>query len=339
MEANILKIVGQIAGLGGLSLGIVLILFKEIIKKEIFPKLTKKQAHSILRLILILSWLTGIFGLSIWAYVEIGKNKEKKTISPNSNYKSIDSTKPSLKFVDIDTETGNSVEFKLKNSGNDTAFLTHVEIIFYAHHIVWNPCYMVANHEYKYPSYKNNFVFTKLEVKKCELLDEENNNFIVFKNEGLCLNQDKPILSISRESSLPTFVHEYKIDIASTGKLKVSQAVPPKGVDRFSVNLSTYNLGLKSHPWCGGTVGIEGYAILYYDGSKSIKSKNFTIGSNSVQLKKANLSYKAIAMHSLWVDGMKDDETNDIFKISKNTTDTDNKKSNQAVQRTNGGFR
>ena len=56
LQIETIKTFGQIAGIGGLSLGIFLFLFKEIIKKKIFPQLTKVQAYKIIRLMLILIW-------------------------------------------------------------------------------------------------------------------------------------------------------------------------------------------------------------------------------------------------------------------------------------------
>jgi len=40
MEIDLLKTVGQIAGIGGLSIGLVFLIFREIIRKTIFRSLT-----------------------------------------------------------------------------------------------------------------------------------------------------------------------------------------------------------------------------------------------------------------------------------------------------------
>jgi len=68
---EILKIMGQIAGIGGLVVGVFLLLTKEIIRKRIFPKLDKKQAYKLLKLILILAWLLAILGIGSWVYVSL----------------------------------------------------------------------------------------------------------------------------------------------------------------------------------------------------------------------------------------------------------------------------
>jgi hypothetical protein len=53
MDLELIKTVGQIAGIGGIALGVLLILFREIIRKKIFPQLTKEQAYSLLKLIIV----------------------------------------------------------------------------------------------------------------------------------------------------------------------------------------------------------------------------------------------------------------------------------------------
>ena len=54
MDIDLLKIVGQIAGIGGLALGVFLLLFRDLLRKRIFPRLTKKQGFRLLSLIAVL---------------------------------------------------------------------------------------------------------------------------------------------------------------------------------------------------------------------------------------------------------------------------------------------
>jgi hypothetical protein len=42
METELLKAVGQIAGLGGIALGVFLLLYRDIIREKIFPSFTKR---------------------------------------------------------------------------------------------------------------------------------------------------------------------------------------------------------------------------------------------------------------------------------------------------------
>jgi len=66
MDTAILKTVGEIAGIGGLSLGVVLLLFRDVIRKNIFPRLGVQEAYRLLRLIVVLVFMIGIAGLAAW---------------------------------------------------------------------------------------------------------------------------------------------------------------------------------------------------------------------------------------------------------------------------------
>lgn len=67
MGTDLLKTLGQIAGIGGISLGVFLLLFRDVIRKNIFPKFKNEQlAYRLLRLIVILVWSVAILGIIVW---------------------------------------------------------------------------------------------------------------------------------------------------------------------------------------------------------------------------------------------------------------------------------
>lgn len=68
LEAELIKSVGQIAGVGGIALGVMLFLFRDIIRKNLISKLTKTDSYKILRLIIILVWIVTIFGIYAWVW-------------------------------------------------------------------------------------------------------------------------------------------------------------------------------------------------------------------------------------------------------------------------------
>lgn len=68
MEPDILKTAGQIAGIGGLALGVILILFREVIRKKVFPNLSEPDGYRLLRLVLLLAWSVGLVGIGAWIY-------------------------------------------------------------------------------------------------------------------------------------------------------------------------------------------------------------------------------------------------------------------------------
>jgi hypothetical protein len=57
---------GMIAGIAGIALGVLLILFIEIIRKSIFSALTKKQSYTIMIVIILLVWSLTIFSIIIY---------------------------------------------------------------------------------------------------------------------------------------------------------------------------------------------------------------------------------------------------------------------------------
>lgn len=72
MDTELLKAVGQIAGIGGVALGVFLLLFREVIRKKIFPMLPPAQAYQLLRMIIVAVWSVAIVGIAAWVYVGQG---------------------------------------------------------------------------------------------------------------------------------------------------------------------------------------------------------------------------------------------------------------------------
>jgi hypothetical protein len=72
---EILKVVGQVAGIGGLALGVVLIVFREVIRKNIFPRLSRDHAYKLLRTMVILVFVLGIVGMAVYVYLSTVSGK------------------------------------------------------------------------------------------------------------------------------------------------------------------------------------------------------------------------------------------------------------------------
>jgi hypothetical protein len=66
MEAGLLKSLGQALGIGGVALGVFFLLFREMVRKSIFPKLDKMYAYRLLRLITISIWSVAVLGVGVW---------------------------------------------------------------------------------------------------------------------------------------------------------------------------------------------------------------------------------------------------------------------------------
>ena len=68
--ASTLKVVGQVAGIGGLALGVLLLVFREVIRKNIFPNLAQSQAYRLIRLIVVFTFIIAAFGIGSWVYLQ-----------------------------------------------------------------------------------------------------------------------------------------------------------------------------------------------------------------------------------------------------------------------------
>jgi hypothetical protein len=64
-----------VAGIGGVSLGVFLLLFRDIIQKSIFPTLASAQAYRLLQLITVAVWSIAIVGIGAWAYVSVNDSR------------------------------------------------------------------------------------------------------------------------------------------------------------------------------------------------------------------------------------------------------------------------
>jgi Ricin-type beta-trefoil lectin domain len=81
MDNLILETLGKIAGIAGIgvaALGVFLQLFRDVIRKQIFPKLPPGDAYRLIRQFLYLTFSIAALGLAAWVVVEIidGSRKE-----------------------------------------------------------------------------------------------------------------------------------------------------------------------------------------------------------------------------------------------------------------------
>jgi hypothetical protein len=66
MEPQLLETLGKVAGIGGIALGIMLLVFRETLSKAVLPRLSRQQAHGILTLSLVLDWSVAVLGIGAW---------------------------------------------------------------------------------------------------------------------------------------------------------------------------------------------------------------------------------------------------------------------------------
>lgn len=75
---NFIENLGQIAGIAGIALGVFVYLFREFIRKNIFPNLGEETTYYLLRQFLYLVWSIAILSICIWGYLKL-------TSSPKNN--------------------------------------------------------------------------------------------------------------------------------------------------------------------------------------------------------------------------------------------------------------
>jgi hypothetical protein len=68
MDTELIKTVGQVAGIGGVALGVFLLLFRDLIRKQIFPMLAKREGYRLLRLVAVLIWSVALAGIGAWVW-------------------------------------------------------------------------------------------------------------------------------------------------------------------------------------------------------------------------------------------------------------------------------
>jgi hypothetical protein len=70
MDAETLKVVAQVAGIGGIALAVLLMVFREVIQKNIFTSLSPEEGYRLLRLIIVSTWSVAIIGVGAWIYTK-----------------------------------------------------------------------------------------------------------------------------------------------------------------------------------------------------------------------------------------------------------------------------
>jgi hypothetical protein len=68
MDIEILKTLGGVAGIGGIAIGMILLVYREIIRKNVFPRLSQRDAYRLLRHIAFLSWSIAVLGVAGWTW-------------------------------------------------------------------------------------------------------------------------------------------------------------------------------------------------------------------------------------------------------------------------------
>lgn len=58
---------GKFAGLAGLALGVFLLIFRDIIRRELFQNVSSEDTYKLFRLLVICTWTVTLVGMLLWA--------------------------------------------------------------------------------------------------------------------------------------------------------------------------------------------------------------------------------------------------------------------------------
>ncbi len=97
MDSSILKSVGQIAGIGGIGIGVLLLVFRQLIAKTIFASLTKEQSYSLLRLMIVFTWSIAVLGIFAWIYANREHLAKDKPFTQQVRELAVEGSKVSVK--------------------------------------------------------------------------------------------------------------------------------------------------------------------------------------------------------------------------------------------------
>ena len=75
MEEHVLQAVGKVAGIGGIALGVFMLLFREVIRKNIFPTLSDDEAYRLIRQFMYLTFGIALVGIAAWTYISMASAK------------------------------------------------------------------------------------------------------------------------------------------------------------------------------------------------------------------------------------------------------------------------
>ncbi len=68
---DVMEVVASIAGIGGIAIALALYVFRDIIRKKIFPTLQQKQAYRLIGYIIAATTLISLAGIVAWVIVKI----------------------------------------------------------------------------------------------------------------------------------------------------------------------------------------------------------------------------------------------------------------------------
>lgn len=130
---DILEKLGKVAGIAGIAVGALVLIFGGIIQKNIFPGMTKEQGFRIIRMMIVAASLMALLGIVAWIYIDFKKSEGDKKASllskslvgyvKNEAGNGIASVKTSVvQISDIEDKSDNDGKYVLHLEGKGTDY-------------------------------------------------------------------------------------------------------------------------------------------------------------------------------------------------------------------------
>ncbi len=151
IDVEIINAVGQIAGIGGISLGIFLSLFKEIIKKIVFLKFKIENEvllYKLLRLVIISVWSIAVIGIGAWVFssnkeTSEQNNAQNSTDIPKLKIDPVTTKAPGNPIISVDgCENENLSALKQKRKNQNNSYYESKNLSF-----IKNPVHVMSKYE------------------------------------------------------------------------------------------------------------------------------------------------------------------------------------------------
>jgi hypothetical protein len=116
METQLLQELAKIAGIGGIALGVFVLLFEQVIRKNIFPMLSDDHASGLIRQFMYLTFGVAVVGIAAWTLVAVRGPQVAGKSDPPPHAAAVDVAgiwKASVKYSWGDTHT-ESFEFDVR---------------------------------------------------------------------------------------------------------------------------------------------------------------------------------------------------------------------------------
>jgi hypothetical protein len=118
MNLDTLQNLGRIAGIAGIAIGGMVLIFRDLLRKRIFPRLEQGHAYRLLRLIVLLAWSIAVGGILAWVFTSASKQEN-------------DTGRLELSDVLVDCFRNNFtclVDFRLRNTGGSPLSISRIRL-------------------------------------------------------------------------------------------------------------------------------------------------------------------------------------------------------------------